>query len=429
MIYFAFALLLAATAFAFKRQRDQRLAIRDLADAVENRRPFLQDENQKALGADWGRLCAAASAAAAELGKLQSARSGQLLQLETTLGSLKEAVLLVDDRDYIVLANAAFQAIFPRARKIVGRRLDLVLPTPAFLEYAAAVRSGGGDARREIALHDGSEPVWVEATAARIPALEGGNGTWAIFVLHDITRQRRLENQRRDFVANVSHELRTPLSVIKGYVETLVDGQDTMDPGDRARFLATIQRHTDRLNAILEDLLTLSRLESDTPDIQVESMDLSALAVEVVDGMRARTGAGNHVIELALVPDCPRVAADAGRIAQVLGNLLDNALKYTPAGSRVRVASRVDGSNVELSVEDNGPGIPSKDLPHVFERFYRVEKGRSRETGGTGLGLSIVKHIVQLHGGRVWAEPVPGGGVAFRISLPAVAPAPARATP
>jgi two-component system phosphate regulon sensor histidine kinase PhoR len=239
-----------------------------------------------------------------------------------------------------------------------------------------------------------------------------------LFVLHDITKQRRLENVRKDFVANVSHELRTPLSVIKGYAETLIDNHEAMPTADREKFLRTILRHAERLNSLLEDLLMLSRLESTSPALNREPLRVSGLINTVLEDYRGRPVAAAHQIVCELDPAPAAVSVDSLRITQALENLLDNALKYTPAGSRIMVAVATKEREVEIRVQDNGPGIPAEDLPHIFERFYRVDKGRSREKGGTGLGLSIVKHIVQLHGGRVWAESAPGQGTTIGFSLP-----------
>ena len=239
-----------------------------------------------------------------------------------------------------------------------------------------------------------------------------------------MTRQRKLEHLRRDFVANASHELRTPLSIIKGYVETLVDGHAAMATEDREKFLKTIQRHSDRLNAIISDLLTLSRLESATPGLGYMSLDLQPFLQELVDDTARRPAAAGHTVQLEADASVGRIQVDVEKLTQVLTNLLDNALKYSPKGSRIMVAARTldRGGEVELAVRDNGPGIPAADLPHIFERFYRVEKGRARESGGTGLGLSIVKHIVQLHGGRVWAESEVGKGTAIIVRLPRFLP-------
>jgi two-component system phosphate regulon sensor histidine kinase PhoR len=231
---------------------------------------------------------------------------------------------------------------------------------------------------------------------------------------------------RRDFVANASHELRTPLSVIKGYVETLVDGHAMMSDEERAKFLATIQRHSDRLNAIIADLLTLSRLESATPGVNFEAIDLGAFLAALVDDVAQRPAARGHALASRLEPALGEIAGNSEKLTQLFGNLLENAVKYCPPGANIVVEARTLAATgeVEVVVRDTGPGIPAADLPHIFERFYRVEKGRSRGSGGTGLGLSIVKHIAQLHGGRVWAESEVGKGTAIYVRLPrATAPA------
>jgi two-component system phosphate regulon sensor histidine kinase PhoR len=248
--------------------------------------------------------------------------------------------------------------------------------------------------------------------------LERGREPWALFVLHDITKQKKLESVRKDLVANVSHELRTPLSVIKGYVETLVDGHHDMPLEDRTRFLATIQRHTERLNSLLEDILALSRLESVNPGLRRESTALTALLVAVVDDYRGRPAAADHHLEVHADPALGTLMIDPVKITQAVENLLDNAIKYTPKGSHIVVSAARRDIDAVITVSDDGPGIPEADLPHIFERFYRVEKGRSREKGGTGLGLSIVKHIVQLHGGQITVESRAGQGTAFSFTLP-----------
>lgn len=188
---------------------------------------------------------------------------------------------------------------------------------------------------------------------------------------------------------------------------------------DREKFLRTIQRHTERLNSLIEDLLALSRLESSNPGLRPESVSLPALLADVLADYRARPASAAHRLQAAVDTTLAPLPADPLKITQAVENLLDNALKYTPAGSHIDLEAHTGEREVIVTVRDNGPGIPATDLPHIFERFYRVEKGRSREKGGTGLGLSIVKHIVQLHGGRVWAESTPGQGSAFHFSLPA----------
>ncbi len=410
--------LALALLVAVHKLRQQRRALRRLGQSITERQPYLREEAADHLGADWDRLCEAAAALTQEANRLQQFRTGQLAQLEATLGSLQEAVLIVDNTNHILLANRALQGIFPSATDILGSRVELVLQSRGFLDYVEALRAGRAVQRQAIEFAKGSDSVWAEVTGSLIPPLDGQAPQWALFVLHDITHQRKLEAVRRDFVANVSHELRTPLSVIKGYIETLVDGHQEMPAGDRERFLRTIQRHTERLHSLLEDLLTLSRLESANPGLLRETVPFAKIVTAVVEDYRSRPAAGDRRLDCTVDPAAGSLWVDASKITQVLENLLDNALKYTPVGAVVSLSVESREGELVVAVRDNGPGIPAEDLPHIFERFYRVDKGRSREKGGTGLGLSIVKHIVQLHGGRVWVESRLGQGTAFFFSLP-----------
>jgi two-component system phosphate regulon sensor histidine kinase PhoR len=415
MLYLVTLALAAGLALALLRLRSRRHIARSLEQAILQKQLDLHEDLQG--DDDYSRLARATNELIAEINRLQQLRTGQLAQLEATLGSLQEAVLIVDANNYILLANKALQAIFPSAQNILRQRLELVLRSVVFLNYVDAVRAGRAQPQHEIEFVEGNSTTWVESTGTLIPPLDDQRGPWVLFVLHDITKQKRLESVRKDFVANVSHELRTPLSVIKGYVETLVDGRD-MPVDDRERFLRTIQRHTERLNSLLEDLLALSRLESINPELHREPTSLSTLITGLIDDYRARPTSAGHSLNFALDPAVSELLIDPLKITQVFENLLENALKYAPRGSHIDISTRLHANEVEVCVRDNGPGIPEADLPHIFERFYRVDKGRSREKGGTGLGLSIVKHIVQLHGGRVWCESKLGQGTAFFFSLP-----------
>ncbi len=396
----------------------QHHATHRLHHTLLKKQPCLLETEPTIGSSDWDHLCRTANELVTEVSRLQQLRSGQLTQLEATLGSLQEAVLIVDSNNHILLANNALHEIFPRAINILGQRLELILQSAAFLQYVENVRKKEAQPQYEIEFAEGNRTIWVEVTGTTIPSLNNEKDPWALFVLHDITKQKKLESVRKDFVANVSHELRTPLSVIKGYVETLVDGHEDMPLGDRDRFLRTIQRHTERLNSLLEDLLALSRLESINPGLRRESTDLAQLLNGLLDDYRARPTAADHKLTASITPAAGSLLIDPLKITQVLENLIDNALKYTPKGSHIDISAQRHETKTEICVRDNGPGIPVADLPHIFERFYRVDKGRSRENGGTGLGLSIVKHIVQLHGGQVRVESKLGQGTAFSFTLP-----------
>ena len=415
------AITLVALGFLYaarRRLQKHREALRHLGQSLARRQPFLGEEEPALLGLEFQQLCGTANDLVTGYNRLSQFSNNQLAQIDTTLGSLKEAVMILDEQNRIMLANGALHALFPRTRGVPQQRLELALDSRGFLEYVNAVRAGNAPTQQEVEFTDGGASIWVEATGAMIPAIDQPTGSWALFVLHDVTRQKKLEGLRRDFVANVSHELRTPLSVIKGYVETLVDGGREMPVEDREKFLLTIQRHTERLNSLLEDLLTLSRLESATPGLNSEKTNLAALISSVAEDVGRRPAAAGHSFKLTLEPGVGELAIDPLKITQVLENLIDNALKYSPRGSVIEVSAKVGAAGVEVCVRDNGPGIPAEDLSRIFERFYRVDKGRSREKGGTGLGLSIVKHIIQLHGGRVWVESELGQGAAFFFSLP-----------
>ena len=417
-------ILIVALVFLRAKLVGHRKALRTIKDALENRQPFLRDEHPGAAGAEGDKFCATANTLITEVTSLEKTKVSHLAQLDATLGSLKEAVLVVDSHNHIRLANSSLQDIFPGATEILDQRLEVVLHSVEFLGYVERVRAGEAEPRFEIEFIGEAETRWVEVTGTTIVALDGSDSVWALFVLHDVTRPKGLEQVRKEFVANVSHELRTPLAVIKGYIETLVDDNETMEGEDRLRFLETVQRHTERLNSLLDDLLTLSRLESVNPGLNRESIDFRPLIEAMMDDYLNRPDATSHQIEGMIGPGVDQIWADRSKIIQVINNLIENALKYTPSGSTIEISVERKENDVEIRVTDNGPGIPEADLPHVFERFYRVEKGRSREKGGTGLGLSIVKHIVQLHGGRVDVQSAAGQGASFILLFPVKAPTP-----
>jgi two-component system phosphate regulon sensor histidine kinase PhoR len=412
-----------------------RRAARGLSQALITKQPFLREDIPGASGPHWAALVGETNDLISENTRLRRLRTSQLAQLDATLGSLQEAVLLVDRDNRILLANQALQALFPRAAanaNLLHQRLETIIHGSAFFEYVETVRRGTARPQHEIEFPATPSPpaassapmratrhLWLEVTGTTIPALTGDDEAWALFVLHDITKQKKLEAVRKEFVANVSHELRTPLSIIKGYAETLVDGHLDMPEVDRDRFLRTIERHAERLNSLIEDLLTLSRLESASAGLRREPVVLARLLTTILDDYRARPAAAGRRLEHNLDPVIGELHLDPLKITQALENLLDNALKYTPPTALVHVSARRSGpGEVEVAVRDNGPGIPAADLPHIFERFYRVDKGRSRDKGGTGLGLSIVKHIIQLHGGQVRAESTEGQGSVFYFTLP-----------
>ena len=287
------------------------------------------------------------------------------------------------------------------------------------LQHVVAQTLGGHrPVEADIVMRVGAEERNLQANGTLLHGDGDGDDVGAVVVLNDVTRLKRLEAVRRDFVANVSHELKTPVTSIKGFAETLEDGA-LDDPDTARRFVRIIAGQADRLNSIIEDLLALSTLEQsgDSPLLQLEEADLCdvvAVALEVC-GPKAEA---KHVALQETCPGCLLARVSPPLLEQAVVNLVDNAVKYSAAGDAVQVGLAEAGDEFVISVTDKGPGIAREHLPRLFERFYRVDKARSRDLGGTGLGLAIVKHIAQIHGGRVSVESVVGGGSTFRVHLP-----------
>lgn len=333
---------------------------------------------------------------------------------EALFDSMAEGLLLLDTEGRIQLANRAFQSLFGVGGHLRSRTIMEALRLHELAELVDSLSEQKHVVEHELRLSRPNER-WLQVNGA---ALFNGDGRrqGTVLVFHDLTRLKQLERTRQEFVANVSHELRTPLSLIKGYVETLLDGARE-NPEVAAKFLHTIDRNAERLKLLIEDLLTISELESGRVQLNLQTVSLHPLVEKVVGDYKARASTKNTQL-LNEAPDV-RVRVDADRLEQVLGNLIDNAIKYgRNEGSIVVKARPVENGQIEVAVEDDGPGIPPESLERVFERFYRVDKARSREQGGTGLGLSIVKHIVQSHGGKVWATSEPGQGASFFFTVP-----------
>jgi two-component system, OmpR family, phosphate regulon sensor histidine kinase PhoR len=281
-----------------------------------------------------------------------------------------------------------------------------------------AALATGHPQERELELAGRHPRVVLRTVISPMRDAAGEPGALAMF--RDVTRLTQLEQVRREFVANVSHELRTPLAIFQGYVENLVDHPDApLD--DRTATYAVLEKHSKRLNALVEDLLILARLEARQGQMKREPVDISAILMETARDWTLRTEQKGVGLRTDIAPNLPSIHADRLRLEQVFNNLLENALKYTPSGSNITLGATAHDSVMECWVKDTGQGILSTDLPHIFERFYRADRARSRELGGTGLGLSIVKHIVQAHGGTVEAESTFGRGTTIRLRLPIAA--------
>jgi two-component system phosphate regulon sensor histidine kinase PhoR len=339
------------------------------------------------------------------------------------LDGMVEGVVAVDAADRVLLMNERARALLgvgplrgtPRPFLEVVRNADL----HAVLRASRALGEGDQMRREVTLLAPAPRVLQVQAVPLRL----GGAGAGVVLVLYDVTELRRLEQARTEFVANVSHELRTPLTAIHGYLETLLEGA-LEDPAHARPFLEVAHRHTARMGRLIDDLTDLSNIELGRVRLQRVPVDLSGAVDAVLAVVSAQAAAAGVEATAEIPPDLPPVSVDLDRLTQILINLLDNAVKYTPPGGSAQVRAAVlPDRRVEVAVADTGIGIPPADLPRVTERFYRVDKARSRELGGTGLGLAIVKHLVMAHGGDLRIESEPGKGTTVRFTLPVAGPA------
>jgi two-component system phosphate regulon sensor histidine kinase PhoR len=346
----------------------------------------------------------------------QRVREGDL-SVQAVFGAMLDGLVVVDDLRRVRLMNREFRRAFGIDENVsAGTLLELIRNATVDRLVMEAIR-GGQPARESLQLARGtSEGREMEVTAVPLgenPAQMEG----AVVLFRDVTHFRKVEEMRREFVANVSHELRTPLSIFRGYLETLLDDPH-QPPGELLRILEIMERHSDRLNALVEDVLSLARLESPGAELDLSEVDLPDLLHSVMRDWEKRFAAKQLKSHLNFPGSLPALQADESRLQEVIYNLLDNAVKYSKPGGTVFLRAEPAGDSVRISVADQGVGIPQADLPRIFERFYRSDKARSRELGGTGLGLSIVKHIVQLHGGTVEAESELGKGTTISMVLP-----------
>jgi two-component system phosphate regulon sensor histidine kinase PhoR len=339
-------------------------------------------------------------------------------QLLAILGGMVEGVIAVDSAERVVHMNQAAGTILHTSpEESIGKHIWEVTRARAVVETVTGTIRNATEMTREahIVEQRGDQVIKMNAAPLRNSKEEPSG---AVVVLHDVTELRRLENIRRDFVANVSHELKTPITTIKGFVETLRDG--ALDDREQAeRFLAIVARHADRLHAIIEDLLSLSRLEQNAQVTEVPRAD--TVLIDVLQNAVQDCTAKAATRQVVIMPSCDaslRACLNAPLVEQAVVNLLDNAINYSKAGSTVWLdACRLD-NEIAIRIGDEGIGIPQEHLPRLFERFYRVEKARSRDHGGTGLGLAIVKHIAQVHGGRASVTSTVGQGSTFTLHLP-----------
>ncbi|MBP7828751.1 MAG: PAS domain-containing protein [Kiritimatiellae bacterium] len=412
--------LLAAGFVKYARRSRQRgLALREarrlfdqLASGDWSARMTPEDgDPQGALATSFNRL-------AGHLAERLEALERQRNEQEAVFASMVEGVIALDAEQRVINLNpAAARLLRVSLDKALNRPLAELVRNADLQKLAADAAAASQPVEGDITLFNGKDRhLQIHATRLRDA---GGRGLGALIVLNDVTRLRRLEDVRRDFVANVSHELKTPITSIKGFVETLQDGA-IKNEDEARRFLEILARQADRLNAIIEDLLQLSRIEeeADRQAIRLEEQELGPTLRSAMECCQYKADARQMTMELDCAPGL-RARINAPLLEQAVINLLDNAIKYSPPGSPVLVEGRREGDEVVIRVSDRGPGIPAEHQPRLFERFYRVDKARSRQLGGTGLGLAIVKHIAQAHGGSVSVESAPGQGSVFSLRLPA----------
>ncbi len=338
---------------------------------------------------------------------LQSKTTSRVNQLEEALESIKDSVLCVDSDLVVTLMNSAAVALF-QVSTWIDEPVSKVANVKAFVDFLARQNKRDDDSF-EFEITQGPH---IRHILARVTLQDNGS---QVCVLRDVTTVRRLERIRRDFVANVSHELRTPISVVRANTETLLDGA-IHDPEFAPRLLEAVHRNAERLTLLINDLLDLSRLESGSYSLSSGRIQVRGVAERVEESLREKSQARNTNI-LISIPLAIAVRTDEAALFQVLVNYLENAIKYTPEGSRIEIGAHLVEKMVRIEVRDNGPGIPAPLQNRVFERFFRVDPGRSRQTGGTGLGLSIVKHLVEAMGGRVGVSAIEPTGCAFWLQL------------
>ena len=364
-------------------------------------------------GDELGAIATALDDMAEQLRRRLAQANDEQTRLRAVLQGMVEGVLVLDRSGAVILANPRLAELFGVWGPVEGRpAIEVIRRAPVDAALAEAARSAA-PVVREIQL-GGPAPRHLQMHAVRFPSHGPLLGTVAVF--HDVTEIHRLEGMRRDFVANVSHELRTPLTAIRGFAETLRGSELSVE--QRRQYLDVILRHADRLTALIEDLLELSRIEGGTRTLAFEEVDVGGLARSLLHDLKPRLDAGRLTAEVKAGP-APTAWADRRALEQVLLNLLDNAIKYSEPGGRIEIVPTGSPDGVRIDVSDTGIGIPERDRARIFERFYRVEKARSRDLGGTGLGLSIVKHLVQAMDGEVFVVSREGEGTTFTLRLPA----------
>jgi len=336
-------------------------------------------------------------------------------KLDLVLSSMFEGVIVTNEEEKIILMNPSLRKLFLTDSSPEGKKpLEVIRNTAVGDMIDRIIKGKQHLATEEIVINTPEEKI---LKVNGVPIMRNNKLEGAILVFHDITELRRLEKIRQDFVANVSHELRTPISSIKGYAETLLEG--ALEDKDNAKeFISIIYQDSNRLASLINDLLDLSKIESGKLKMSFAALDPVSLIKKAVTVIDNQAKAKSITLKINITQSLPNIKADEIRFSQVMINLLDNAIKYSSEGGTATISAKVVDDTLQIDISDTGIGISEKDLPRIFERFYRVDKARSRELGGTGLGLSIVKHIVSVHRGQVWVKSELGHGSTFSFTIP-----------
>jgi len=401
------ASLLISQSFSGRVERLEKFSLRV---AEGDFRPIEADRTGDGLEA----LAVSLNATAARLDRTIRTLTEERNLSSAILGSMVEGVAVVNSSERLLFANTGFAEILgldvpPQS----GSALVEVVRQTELLEAVRAVVQGEPRVETEIVTGTLRQHFF----AATVASVRAADTLGAVIVLHDITELRKLERVRRDFVANVSHEFKTPLTAIQGFAETLLGGAID-DPQNRLRFLEIILEHSRRLARLTDDLLKLSKMDADKLELEIRRLSVAQFVESCIETTQRTAAEKDLRVSVNLQQPLPDIAADRRRLAEVLQNLLDNAMQYTPAGGQIMVGASANGAEVTITVSDTGIGIPKADQSRIFERFYRVDVARSREVGGTGLGLSISKHLVEAHGGRIWVESEVGQGSQFHFTVP-----------
>ena len=417
-------ILLGFLLFFLRKYLSYRSYVKHLAESLEAKQSYLfEGESEPGSSKQMIRLTNRINLLIQENTKLQQEQASHLGQLEATLENMLEGVVVLDNNNHILLANNALRTSFSSwmgEEEIVGQRLEVLFSSSKLMSIIESIKAGGANEPKEIELIQASDRRWVRVSGVQARSDTANSEALIMLIFYEITHQKELEAVRREFVANVSHELRTPVTIIKGYVDTLTQDYDTMSESNKRLFINKLKKNADRMNDLLMDLLSLAKIESTDPGTSFERVGLNELIRQVLANFTDRLLEHKMDLDLQLTEKEIILQANRSKLEQVFENLFHNAAKYTPERSTLRVKTQEKEGSVRIIVEDNGGGIPEVDLPRIFERFYRVEKGRSRDKGGTGLGLSIVKRIIALHNGTVVAQHAKDGGLSIRITIPTV---------